>query len=411
MGVIDRVKNICLTPATEWPVIASETSPSGTIVTGYLLPLAAVSAAAGFVGGSVIGRTLPFLGTYRVPFATGLAGALVTIVMTIVGVFLISAVVNALAPTFGATKDSAQAFKVVAYSVTPGLAAGILQVLPALSILVALAGLYGIYLMYLGLPRLMQCPPDKAVGYTATVVLCAIVVGIVFGAVVAAVTGVGSMMGMGGFGMGAPATVQTDPNSPLGRLEEMGRAMEESAKRAEAAAGRGDTAAAASEAIGGLGALLGGGARVEPMAADELRTFMPESFGGLSRRSSSAERTEFGLAVSRAEGRFGDGNATDITVEVVDTGGLAGLMGVAAWMNVQSEREDDDGYERTRREGNRMIHEKSSRSGDNEFATVVGERFLVSAKGRGLNVGQLRAGVSGLDLSRLESVASTAKPQ
>lgn len=41
----------------------------------------------------------------------------------------------------------------------------------------ALCGLYGIYLIYLGLPVLMKCPADRALPYTAVVVVCAIVGG------------------------------------------------------------------------------------------------------------------------------------------------------------------------------------------------------------------------------------------
>ena len=79
-------------------------------------------------------------------------------------------------------------------------------------------------------------------------------------------------------------------------------------------------------------------------------------------------------------------------------------MGLASWMGVQEERENDDGYERTRTVDGRMTHEKSSRSGDNEFAIVVGERFMVSARSRGLDVNALKAAVSNLELQKLESM-------
>ena len=52
----------------------------------------------------------------------------------------------------------------------------------------------------------------------------------------------------------------------------------------------------------------------------------------------------------------------------------------------------------------RITHEKSSRSGDNEFAIVVGERFMVSATSRGLDVNALKAAVSNLELQKLESM-------
>src|SRR4029077_17776534 len=125
---------------------------------GYVLPLAAIGAVAGLIGGSLAGYTLPFAGRYRVPLTTGLATACFTIVMAVVGVFLISLIINALAPTFGAEKNSAQALKVAISSYTPAWIAGVLHVLPMLStVVLLLAGLYSLYLLYLGLPPLMKC--------------------------------------------------------------------------------------------------------------------------------------------------------------------------------------------------------------------------------------------------------------
>ncbi len=411
MNLVDRAKKICLTPATEWPVISGETIPNATVITSYVVPLAAASAVAGFIGGSIIGRSLPFIGTYRVPFVTGLGAAVFTVIMAVLGVFLVSAIITALAPTFGAQKDSAQAFKVAAYAFTPAWIGGLFQVLPVLGVLALLGGLYGIYLLYLGLPRLMRCPDEKAIGYTAVVVICTVVVGAVVSAVIGTVTGIGIMGGnaLGSMtGAGTPSNATADPNSSLGRLEQLGRAMEDSARKAEAAAGRGDTGAAASAAAEGLGALLGGGNRVEPVDVAQLKPFVPETFAGLARRSSEAAKTSFGLTVSRAEGQYGDEGEKRVTLEIVDTGGLGGLMGLAGWMNVQSERESDDGYERTRKEGGRMVHEKASKSGDNEFSVVVGDRFLVNTRGRGVDVNTLKAGVAALNLGALEAMKSTA---
>jgi hypothetical protein len=410
MNLVERAKNICLTPATEWPVISGEAIPNASVITGYVVPLAAASAIAGFVGGSIVGQTLPFVGTVRVPLVMGLVGAVFTVIMAVIGVYLMSIIITALAPTFGAQKDSAQAFKVAAYSFTPAWIGGVFQVLPVLGILALLGGLYGIYLLYLGLPRLMRCPDDKAMGYTAVVVICAIVVSVVAATLVGTVTGIGAMgAGMmgGGLGGGGAASSSVDPDSTLGRLEQFGKAMEESAKKAEAAANSGDAAGAASAAAEGLGALLGGGNRVEPIDVAQLKPFVPETFAGLPRRSSESAKTSFGITVSRAEGEYGDGDKS-VTLEVIDTGGLGGLMGLAAWMNVQSERESDDGYERTRKEDGRMIHEKSSKSGSNEFSVVVAERFLVNTRGRGVDVNTLKAGVASLNLGALEALRGTA---
>jgi len=199
MNIVERVKRICLAPDTEWPVIAGETTSAGTLISGYVLPLAGIGAIAGFIGGSLVGHTLPFVGTHRVPIVTGLAAAVFGVVMAVVGVFVMSLIINALAPTFGAQKNSDQALKVAVYSFTPSWVAGVFMILPALGVLGVLGGLYGLYLLYLGLPRLMKCPDDKAVGYTVVTVLCAIVLGAVITMAGGMLGGVG-MMGAGVFG-------------------------------------------------------------------------------------------------------------------------------------------------------------------------------------------------------------------
>jgi Yip1 domain len=423
MAIVDRVKNICLTPNTEWPIIADEPTTSADLITGYVVPLAAIGAAAGFIGGSVIGRTLPFIGTYRVSLVAGLVGAVFSFVMAIVTVFVVSLIIDALAPSFGGEKNSIRALKVAVYSYTPAWVAGVLNILPLLGVLVVLAALYGLYLLYLGLPRLMKCPPDKAIGYTVVVVICAIVINLVIVAVGGAIagagligagalggltSGVGGVGGLGGVtrGSGPASEVQYSKDSALGKLQELGKKMEESNKKMEAAQKRGDQSAAAAAAVEGLGTLLGGGRRVDPIGIDQLKPFVPENFAGLPKTGSSAEKNGIaGLMVSKAQASYSDGAQKHVTLELSDTGGASGLMGLAGWIGVQGEKEDDNGSEKTEKVDGRLVHEKvSKRGGTNEFAVVLGDRFVVSATGRGVELGELKAAVGGLDLGKLESM-------
>ena len=125
MDLQTRAKNILLTPNTEWPVIAGEQSSTGSLITGYVMPLAAIGAIAGFIGGSLVGTTIPFVGTYRAPILAGLTTAVFVFVMAIVGCLILAFIIDALAPTFGAQKNSAQALKVAVYSYTPAWIAGV----------------------------------------------------------------------------------------------------------------------------------------------------------------------------------------------------------------------------------------------------------------------------------------------
>ena len=193
MNLIERAKNIVLQPKSEWQVIAGETTTTGDLYKNYIVPLAAIGPVASFLGLSLIGTSVPFLGTIRMPFLSGLSMAVVSYVMALVGVFVIALVIDYLAPHFGGEKNPIQALKVAAYSFTPAWLAGVLHLIPMLGVLVLLASLYGLYLLYLGLPVLMKAPQDKAVPYTAVVVVCAIVVSVIIGVVAGLFGGIGGM--------------------------------------------------------------------------------------------------------------------------------------------------------------------------------------------------------------------------
>jgi hypothetical protein len=257
----------------------------------------------------------------------------------------------------------------------------------------------------------MKCPDDKAIAYTAVVVVCAIAVSLVGVAVTGVIAGAG-MLGAGAIG-GAVAgggsrpseDVQFDRNSALGKLQEMGQKLEESSRKMEAAEKSGDQSAQVSAALEGLGTLLGGGKRVDPIGVEQLTPLVPETFAGLPKRSSSAEKSGIvGLMVSKAEATYSDGSRS-VTLDLSDTGGVSGLVGLAGWIGMEGEREDDNGTERTRRIDGRIVHERTSkRGGSNEYGIVVGDRFIVKATGSGVDLNSLKAGVAALDLAKLEAM-------
>lgn len=190
-GLIDRVKNILLTPQAEWDKIDAEPADVNKIYMGYVLPLVALSAVSAFIGLSVFGDSL-FGVIYREPMMTGLVNAVVQVALVVAGVFLVAFITNALAPTFGSQQNMGQAHKLAAYGFTAGLLAGVFMIFPPLKIL-GLVGLYTFYLLYVGLPKMMKTPEDKRIGYFVAVILVAVVAWIIIGAVMGAVR-----MSMGG---------------------------------------------------------------------------------------------------------------------------------------------------------------------------------------------------------------------
>ena len=406
MGMVDRIKNILITPKTEWDVIAAETTPAKSVVMGYVIPLAVISAVAGFVSSALIGHSMALLGgTFRVPILWALAMMLYHIVAGVAGAFVLAFIVNALAPTFNGQKSFDQAMKLVAYSYTAGMVGAVLGILPWLGTLLSiLFGLYGIYLLYLGLPKLMKNPPDKTVAYTVVIIVVAIVVGIII-AVVSGVLMAPAMIGAARMGAAAP-TVTYDRDSKLGKLDEFGKKMEEASKRMEAAQKSGDSKAQMEAAMGALGTAMSGGKGVEPVQLDALKPFVPMTFAGLPQTATQSERSGVpGLMIAKVQGSYGDASGKNVDLQVVDTGGAAGLMGLASWMGVQGEREDGNRRESTRKEGNRLVHEEASKKGGhNKYVVVLADRYVVSAEGTGVDVGSLKSAVGSLDLGRIESL-------
>jgi hypothetical protein len=71
---------------------------------------------------------------------------------------------------------------------------------------------------------------------------------------------------------------------------------------------------------------------------------------------------------------------------------------------VQGEKQDEYGSEKTGKVDGRLVHEKSRKDGRNEYNIVLGERFIVTAKGNGVDLNTLKSAVAGLDLGKLEAM-------
>ena len=190
MRLVDRAKNILLTPKTEWAAISAETTSIKDLYLGYAVILAAIRPVASIIGFGVFGLHVPFSDVvYRWPLDTAIEYAVVAYALSLCGVFVFALIIDALAPTFGGQKNQLQALKVSIYASTASWLAGIFGIIPALGIL-GLVGLYSLYLLYVGLPVLMKSPQDKAMGYTVVTIICAIVLYFVLGIIAGTVISV-----------------------------------------------------------------------------------------------------------------------------------------------------------------------------------------------------------------------------
>lgn len=392
--LIARVKALLLTPRTEWPIIADEPASAADLYKNYIAILALIPAVFTFIKMSFIGMSVPFAGTIRIGVGAGLKDLVIGYILSLVLVYVLALIINALAPTFGAQKNQEQALKVVAYAYTASWVSGVGQIVPYLSILILFAGgLYSIYLLYLGLPSTMKCPPQKAMGYTITAILIAIVLNIL----VAAVLGTNAM-----FSISRNNDVIFDKDSSLGRLDQWSRDVEQAGKKIEAAQKAGDSQAQAEAVNEMIGAALGG-TNVEPLPLDRLKTFVPESLMGRARTDLTARNSMSPpMKYSKVNATYADDSGRVARLEITDTGGARLLLTMAGLVG-EREQQSSNGYEKTYRSDGAFVREKWH---DNrgEYTVLVGDRFSVSLTGDAEDIDDLKEAVQTVDLRGLAAL-------
>lgn len=381
-SLITRVKNIILTPSTEWDVIEKEPAEIGGLYRNYILILAAIGPVAAMIKSVVFGYSLLGI-TYRPGIVQAVGTAITSYIITLVGVYILAMVIDALAPSFGATKNRIQAFKVATYGCTAGWVAGIFGLLPGLGGLVWL-GAYNLYLLYLGLPKLMKAPADKAMGYTAVTVVAAIVVAVVSSIVLAPVVG---MLGAGSALTGSGSSVSGTLSVPgvgkvdMDKLDALGKQAEAASKQMES----GQSNAVAPSVLEGL---------------------LPASLAGLTRaKLSSGSAGLGGVGGSSAEARY-EGGESNITLSITDMAVAGAIAGLGGALNVQSNEQTATGYKKTGSVDGRMTSENwdtSDKSGS--YSVVYANRFMVEAKGSGTSMDVLKAAVGEIGSGPLESLA------
>lgn len=176
MNIIERVKNILITPKTEWEVISGESATPQSLLMTYVLPLAVIAAAGAFLQGLLF----PGLSGFKFFIVT----AIIAFIAQVITFYLSTYIVDALAPNFGSEKDINKSAQLVAYSWTPSYIAGFLSFIPVIGALLSIAGwVYGIILMYQGIGPLKKTPEDKKVVYMVIAYLVIIVVYFILAAI------------------------------------------------------------------------------------------------------------------------------------------------------------------------------------------------------------------------------------
>lgn len=191
MNIIERVKNILITPKTEWEVINGETATAQSLLMSYVFPLAIVAAAGPLLKG------LLFAGAFGLKYFT--ISGVIAFIASVVSYYLSVIIIDMLAPSFASERNMNKSAQLVAYSGTPSYIGALLSFIPVIGFLISLAAwAYGIYLMYLGIGPLKKTPEDKKVIYMIVAFLIMIVLYFILVAILGAVLFAAMGMAAGG---------------------------------------------------------------------------------------------------------------------------------------------------------------------------------------------------------------------
>lgn len=388
-SIVARAQGLIFRPTEEWKKIEPEAASVQGLYLGWLLPLAAIPAIAGIIGTTVFGVGVPGFLVVKVPLLDAIVRAIVQVALLCGMTWVMALVIDALAPNFGGQKNQMQAFKVAAYSGVAALLAGVFQILPALGIL-GLVGLYSIYILHRGLPVLMKAAPDKATGYTVSVVLIMLVLWIVAAVILGALMPMnrgGLFSGIGGARVESPASSDGGSITVNGTTVDIG-ALEKAAKQMEQAA----TKAENGEVV----------LNANPVDMEKIKALLPETVAGLPRTEISTGGAA-GMGGANAVYQAGDRR---IEISVADLGGMGALGSMAGAFGAQSTRETADGYERMRMVDGRMTTEKWSKADKTAgYGVLVANRFMLDVEGSNVSPDEVKAAANAIGVARLEALA------
>jgi hypothetical protein len=320
-----------------------------------------------------------------------LVGAVVTAVLTwaltIVLTYVWALIIDALAPSFGGTKNSISALKVAAFSATAGWVGAILGILPLLGMLAILFAIYNIYLFWLGGPMLMKVPQDKAPGFVIVSILVGFVAAFAAGLVAVAIAGAMFAMTPGAGMIGTPgggSITVGGTTFDTGKLEAQAATIKASTDKMQASL----------TANGGAGAKA-----VDPAA---LQNLIPAALSGWNRTSiESSGGGAMGVNISDATADFAAGDQS-FHLKISDTGAMGALAGL---VNVQSSKQTATGYEKTSLQDGNMVTEKwDNDSKQGTYSVLVGKRFLVEAEGSAPSIDTLKGAVGSVNLASLATL-------
>jgi hypothetical protein len=280
-------------------------------------------------------------------------------------------------------------------------------VIPSLWLLGLIASIYSLYVLYLGVPVMMKVPTEKVGRYTAALVVSVIVLNLVVGGIVGAISG----SGVSSVEKQAEEVVFTLPGTDVsinvGELEAASRRMESASRKMEAAQASGDQQAMNAA----LGEMLGAGGAKPVVDPKVLRTFAPDELGDLQRAALEAERSQAaGMSVSNVNAMYRNDDGSVVSLSIQDLASVPALaMGMTAWSAINLDHESDTDGERVFRKDGIAYRESYQKDGSrSEWSALLPNSIVIQLEGTNVDIDDLREMSQELDLDELAEIERPA---
>lgn len=151
--IITRVKKILSNPKGIWGEIKAEQTSIKEIYLSYLVFIVAIPAVCHFIGMTIFGLEIPYLGLVKTGSFFGFVNAVFSYILSLVTLLLGAIIIEFLAPKFSGSITRVDALKLLAYSFTASYVAGFLSIVPMMGMIGAfLALFYSLYSYFQGIP-------------------------------------------------------------------------------------------------------------------------------------------------------------------------------------------------------------------------------------------------------------------
>ena len=192
--VLQHIWGLFTNPRKEWEAIRDDECTIGKCYAAHVLILAAIPPISGFIGttqfGWQIGAGDPVMLDMQ---KAGLFAALYYLAM-LVGVFSMGWMIQWMADTYGAKPQLSQSVVLAAYTATPLLLIGLMELYPVLwlNMVVGIPALaYTVYLLYTGVPVMMGISEERGFLFSSAVLAVGLVAFVALLAITALLWGMG----------------------------------------------------------------------------------------------------------------------------------------------------------------------------------------------------------------------------